>query len=360
MKIKKSLCRLLVAAFLLLGGCGRREEEIAYTVYYVNTEGTRLMEVEYQPTAQTFEVLLEELMGKLASPSGGYASALSKEVSYNGFERGIDALRIDFSGEYYDLSNTEEILCRAAVVKTVTQIPGVTKVMITVEKEQLKDGDGKEIPAMDANTFIDTREGGINSYLYTTMKLYFPCSDGKMLEEEQRELHYSSNMALERVVVEQLLKGPESSGLKKAFSDSVKIQNIYTQNGICNINFDAEFNKTSSEYSVEPETALYAVVNSLCATCDTITGVRFEINGENDVMFRDKVSLNRVFEMDLSRTVSKKQQAETGLQEEIKEVSPADAMQETEAEDGIQTENEIQELPSGTTVVGVDPSLTEG
>ena len=105
-------------------------------------------------------------------------SALQGNVSVEGYERGIDALRIDFSKEYYDLGNTEEVLLRAAVVKTFSQIPGVTKVMITVEKEQLCDAQGQPVPAMDADSFIDTKEGGINSYLYAKLALYFSNEDG--------------------------------------------------------------------------------------------------------------------------------------------------------------------------------------
>lgn len=211
---KKGKFLLLLVMIFLLTGCGKApQEESGYTVYYVDTAGTRLMESNYVPSAQTFDELMDELIEMMQQPpTTGFVSALQGNVSVEGYERGIDALRIDFSKEYYDLGNTEEVLLRAAVVKTFSQIPGVTKVMITVEKEQLCDAQGQPVPAMDADSFIDTKEGGINSYLYAKLALYFSNEDGTQLVREARNLHYSSNMVLERVVIEQLIEGPSEGG----------------------------------------------------------------------------------------------------------------------------------------------------
>ena len=100
------LCSLLIM-MLLLTGCGLQKNEEYYTVYYTNVSGTRLMEVGYEPVAQNFDEMMKELIGQLASAPNNYFSALPAEVKYKGYERGIDALRIDFSKEYYNLSNTE-------------------------------------------------------------------------------------------------------------------------------------------------------------------------------------------------------------------------------------------------------------
>lgn len=289
------LLLMLMAAWL--SGCGREEEkaESGYKIYYVSTTGTRLVEVSYEPAAQTFEEMMTELMGQMAEAPTGYVSALAGGVTYNGYERGIDALRVDFSQEYYSLNNIEEVLLRAAVIKTVSQISGVTKVMITVNGTQLTDGDGQPVGALDANSFIDTQEGGINSYLSATLVLYFADSAGESLVQEHRNMQYSSNMVLERLVVEQLIEGPDDSSGKAIFTKNVSIQNLYVQDGICTINLDAEANKSPSEPAFSPELVLQAVTDSIFATCDSVTGVKFEINGDSDVLFRDTVDLNQIF-----------------------------------------------------------------
>ncbi|MDY3250370.1 MAG: GerMN domain-containing protein [Candidatus Choladocola sp.] len=349
MKIKKHLFLLVLAAAILLCSCGSKQtEEKGYTVYYVNAEGTRLMESTYTPAAETFDEMMEELLNQLAQAPAGYVSALPESVKVNGYERGIDALRIDFSKEYYDLSNTTEVLLRAAVVKTFCQIPGVMKVMITVEKEQLKDAEGEPVPPMDAVSFIDTKEGGINSYLYATLCLYYSGSSGSRLVKEMRNLHYSSNMVLERVVVEQLIEGPENTQLRAVLDKNVRILNIYSQDGVCTINFNEDFNTAPSDNPPDPEVCLYAIVNSICETCDNIEGVKFEIDGESDVKFRGKVDLGQVFTPNTAYVETEEMQTE-GDTEETEPITEKSIQSES------QPESEIQ----GNPIVGVDPSLTE-
>ena len=46
------------------------------------------------------------------------------------------------------------------------------------------------------------------------------------------------------------------------------------------------------------ETALYAIVNSICDTCD-VEAVRIRIEGSGNALFRDEIPLAQVFEMDI-------------------------------------------------------------
>lgn len=338
MKKKWKLCLLFLAMLAVLTGCEQKPTaEKGYTVYCVSSTGTKLVENSYSPAAQTFDEMLEELIGQLRSAPAGYSSVLPQEIKFNGYERGIDALRVDFSSEYYNLTNTEEVLLRAAVVKTVCQIPGVTKVMITVDGQQLQDREGKEIPAMDANTFIDTREDGINSYQYATLVLYFADKEGEKNVQEMRNLHYSSNMVLERVVVEELIKGPEDSSLKAILSSDVRIQNIYTQNGVCTITLSEEAQKNPNESAMDAQTVLYAIVNSICETCDDISGVKFEISGNSDGKFRGEVDLNQIFMLNPAVIAADPEQMQLETQEAVS----------------------TEKAKSGNTIAGVDPTKGE-
>lgn len=205
------------------------------------------------PVAATFDELMAELLDKLKQPPSGEASALKSGVTVEGYERGIDVLRIDFSQSYYDLSNTDEVLLRAAIVKTFSQIPGVAKVMITVGSEQLRDAEGQPVPAMDASSFIDTKEGGINSYLYAKLSLYFPDASGKKAGAGDARPALFQQYGTERVIIEQLIAGSEEKGRQAIFSDEVKIQNMYIKNGVCTVSFDAEANRTPTDSTVTPE-----------------------------------------------------------------------------------------------------------
>lgn len=361
-----------MAVVCVLTGCSSQEEKKGYTVYYVNSEGTKLTETSYNPTAETFDEMMEELLGQLLQAPSGSVSALPSGITVNGYERGIDALRIDFSKEYYEMGNIQEVLLRAAVIKTISQIPGVTKIMITVEGQQLVDQDGDLVPAMDAASFIDTKEGGINSYQYATLTFYFADKAGEKLVSETREVHYSSNMVLERVVLEQLIKGPEQSGAKAVIPGDAKLITLNVNDGICTVNFDSEFNKAPSESSVKPETAIYAIVNSICGACEGITGVKFEINGENDLLFRDTVDLAQTFLPQMQLVETEASEVSTSAKADTTEAATEVQVQadtETVVE-GTETVNEgsddaasepesssEQEVSAGTTAVGVDPLM---
>ncbi|MCD7746509.1 MAG: GerMN domain-containing protein [Lachnospiraceae bacterium] len=339
MSAKRGLTALFaaVAMLLLVGGCGRQEQSSSYTIYYVNVSGTSLYEVSYVPSAETFDEMVTELIGKMeeTATDAGYISAIPETVEFQGYERGIDALRLDFSGEYYDLSNTEEVLLRAAVVKTICQIPGVTKIMITVDSEQLVDANGEAIAAMDAESFIDTKDGGINSYQTASLVLYFPNQDGTELKKEVRNVDYSSNMVLERVIVEQLIAGSEYSDRRAIFASSVEILDVSTKNGICTIDFSEEFNQTPSENAGSAEAALYAIVDSICETSDSVDGVKFTVEGSSNVLFRDEIDLGSVFILNQSII-------ETETLESDTEISAADrlAVDTTDLEDSSAPESE--------------------
>lgn len=337
MNRKKILIGLLLVVMLVVTGCKNQEQKKGYTVYYVNQEHTKLTEASYEPSAETFDEMMKELFGQLMQAPNGSVSAVPDDVSVKGYERSIDALRIDFSKEYYEMDHITEVLLRAAVIKTISQIPGVSKIMITVDGEQLVDQDGDLVPAMDAASFIDTKEGGINSYQYANLTFYFSDQTGEKLSEEAREVHYSSNMILARVVIEQIIKGPEQTDLKAVVPADTKIVSLNVNEGICTVNFDAEFNKEPSETAVKPETAIYAIVNSVCGTCEDITGMRFEINGENDLLFRDMVDLTQTFEPQM-QLIETEPSSEAAFQEET-EVTSMDSEE------------------SGNPAVGVDPLM---
>ncbi len=296
---KKSIFFPAALVLLLLCGCSRDEKETEYEVYYKNTAGTSIYAESYSPAAETFDDLMTELLTQFAEnpESSAYVSALPESVQILGYKRGIDALRIDFSEDYYDLDNIDEVLLRAALVKTIAQIPGVSQIMITVDSEQLLDAEGKPVPAMDEDSFIDTREGGINSYQYAELTLYFPDSDGTKLLEETRNVHYSSNMVLERVIAEQLVSGPEDSGRSPVLSSSAEVLDVSVRDEVCTVDFNEDFVQKPAEANSSAELALYAVVNSICGTADNVSGVRFTVDEEEDALFWGEISLDQTFYM---------------------------------------------------------------
>ena len=323
---RKYLIAFLLLA-LLLSGCSKSEkakESKSYTIYYTNLAGTRLEEKSYTPTADRFDGILTELLDQFANP--GYSdvvSAMPLGVSINGYTMGVDDLQVDFNASYLGLSNVQEILLRSALVKTLVQLPGIARVRITVDGQPLKDSDGREVSAMNEESFIDSRGEGINSYHYVTLDLYFSNAAGDKVVKEMRNVFYSSNLIIEKVIVEQIIRGPANEKLLAVADPSVLVKSVKISKNVCVIDLDSRFNNEPGSASVKPETCLYAFVNAICDACD-VEGVKFKIDGESNVRFRGKVNLDRVFQRNADIIEA------TGVTEPLAEIFLDDRGAETE------------------------------
>ena len=67
----------------------------------------------------------------------------------------------------------------------------------------------------------------------------------------------------------------------------VKLLNVSVSENVCYVNFDSNL--------LIP---IYSIVNSLCAI-SSVNKVQLTVNGSSDVMFRDVISLNTLFERNL-------------------------------------------------------------
>ena len=96
--------------------------------------------------------------------------------------------------------------------------------------------------------------------------------------------------------MEQLIEGPHTEGLYATLPPETKILNISVNDSVCYINFDQAF--LNNSLNVKEYIPIYSVVNSLAET-GSVSRVQFAVNGSQDVMFKDIVSLKTLFEQNL-------------------------------------------------------------
>ena len=193
-------------------------------------------------------------------------------------------LQIDVDAAYKELPHITEILVRAAVVRTLTQLPEVSLVMITVEGSQLLDRKENAVGWMNAEQFIDNDGNEINTYEEARVRLYFADESCTKLIADQliaadREKHYSTNTPLERFVVEELIAGPSGriEGLYPSINPGTKVVSVMTKDGICYVNLDETFLAVVN--NVSTDVSVYAIVNSL-VELSSVNKVQILINGE--------------------------------------------------------------------------------
>lgn len=295
-------CAVVLAAILLLSACGREEQSqvgTAYKIYYVNNDETRIIDQQYVTETTDTEDLFEELTGQLQKKSEKmeYQSPLAEEFSILGHGLDSGLLTVDFDEKYKELWGTREILIRAAIVRTLVQIPGVERITFTVAGEPLVDGNGVAVGIMTADTFIENAGNEINAYEKVDLRLYFANEAGNLLvEENQRNVVYSSNIAMEKLVVEKLIEGPKAEGSYPTINPATKIVSVTVKDGICYVNFDEAF--LSQPYNAASDVTIYSITNSL-VELPNVNKVQISVNGETNISYRENMSLNNVFERNL-------------------------------------------------------------
>ena len=302
MKKVSILCGCILHLVLLCVACGNQEQPAngkSYIVYYVNNEETKTLTREYFSETEDAAMLLEELLGQLALvPSKfEYEAPLANGFELVGYTLDNGQLTMNFDESYKTMDTVKEVLTRAAIVRTVTQIPGVDYVAFTVQGEMLADSGGNAVGTMSADLFIDNAGNEINAYEKVNLHLYFANEDGNgLVEENRRNVVYSSNIALEKLVVEQIIEGPASEGAYPTVNPSTKIVSVTIKDGTCYVNLDEAF--LTQTYSTSAEVTIYSITNSL-VELSNVNKVQISINGATDVLYREKINLSDVFERNL-------------------------------------------------------------
>lgn len=286
----KKVWIMLLAAWCLLGLTSCRQEasenENVYQIYYISNSETKVEIHEHEMIADSRREQLNELIECLSAMPEKleYKAPLAMGFQVLSVELKEGRVMLDVDGAYMDMPATTEVLVRAALVNTLTQIPDVDYVGITVEGGQLFDNAGDLVGLMNAEQFIHNDGNEINTYELTRVKLYFANESGDKLIAAYREKHYSTNTPLERFVLEELIAGPSGQvdGIYPSINPETKIMSIMTKDGICYVNLDASFLTVVN--NVSTEVAIYSIVNSL-VELNNINKVQILINGEVPASF---------------------------------------------------------------------------
>ncbi len=301
MKRKWMLLCLLLAllAAVACGGGEQADKSMVYNIYVLNKEETRIYSREYVAENTEQEALIEELLEQLLAPAEKleYRAPLSGNFELLDYTVEEKQLILNFDEQYKGLPTTTEVLARAAVVRTMTQIKGIDFVSFQIRSAPLADAAGNVVGIMSADMFIDNAESEINSAEKVRVRLYFANEAGDKLIETNRTLVYNSttNVSMERLVVEQLIAGPSDQVRDKVYptiNPETKIISVTVRDGTCYVNLNENF--LTQIYSVTSDVTIYSIANSL-AELSNINKVQIAINGDSNVMFRENTSLAVTF-----------------------------------------------------------------
>lgn len=304
MKGKRSLILFLLLTLSVISMCacrqkGKQEQGDLYKIYYVNHEETAIFAGEYRTETTDTDALLEELITQLGTVPEKLEYKVPLSGSFHLLDYSIteDQLTLNFDEGYLTQSVTTEVLVRAAIVRTLTQIDGIRYVSFQVRTEPLKDASGSVIGVMNADMFIDNAGNEINTYEKAKLTLYLANETGDGLKKVTRTVVYSSNISVERLVVEQLIAGPEEGDQAyPTINPDTRIVSVNVKDGICYVNLDNSF--LTQIYNVNSEVTIYSLTNSL-AELSNVNKVQISINGDTNISYKENVNLSTVFERNL-------------------------------------------------------------
>ena len=295
--MRKWLWILLLAVPLLMAGCRKQQQvdESGYRIWYINQNETCLKYENKELQSKNEEGLLREMMEVMReTPTDDELKpVIPEDVTLLDFDFEHNQLYLDFSPEYKKMPKVYEVLCRAAIVRTMGQIDGVEYVDFQVNGEPLTDLEGKEIGLMNEDQFIENAGEEINAYKTADLTLYFSNKAGDKLVGQRVAMEYNSNISLEKLIVEQLIAGPPFEGAYPTIPSETKLLNISIKDNICYVTLDEGFLGTG--YNVIESIPVYSIVNSLIENTDA-QKVQISINGETNRMFRESINFDTIFE----------------------------------------------------------------
>lgn len=280
---------LVAIALLLFGGCGKEPQSAVWEgdifVYYLDEEETSVISTGYTPSASEGEELVRELLSYMRTPAkDAYVAAVPETVAMPEITIGSNGLvTLAFDETYHTVSGVREVLMRAAVVKTVCQVPNVDTVEFYVAGQPLMGAQNMPVGIMKSEDFIDTTGAETNYYQYLHTTVYYANETGDGLLASNLKIPYDSSETEEEIVLRQLITGPVEEGMYPVLAEDVTVLHVSTKDGICTVDFNKKFLDKLS--TVTEEVVLYAVVNSL-AELPGIYKVQFLVDGAQKKLYQ--------------------------------------------------------------------------
>lgn len=216
------------------------------------------------------EALMKELLKGPADPT--LKSPFPAGTGVNYVERKGTEIHVDLTPVYGTLSGVDLSLADYAIALTLTRLPDVARVRITVAGSDL-DYRGRQV-FLTRDVLLAPKEDVVDT---VTARLYFPDEEGTLVPEE-RVLNLYEGDTQVSVVVRTLENGPESKELRPALPEGFKVRKLWLEEGVCYVSLSSALLEGQPEPAAL-ETAVASLRRSLLSL-EAVDSVRFLVDGE--------------------------------------------------------------------------------
>ncbi len=286
---------ILIISLVFLFKNNKLAEDESINVYYLDNTSNTLV-YEKKQLLQNNELELEEILDSMKEQPKTLSNATSVVpedltiLSYEYLEN--NTLKVNFSSEYKNMDETEEILFRSAFVWTVTELDNIENVNIYVEDEPIQKGDGTDMGDLNRENVVLNPTISPENTEEREVILYFADEEELELVKEVRTIEFKQSQSIETNIVEQLIQGPEEEGHYRTIPEETKIRNIKTEGGICYVDLSSEFVTKNTGGSSAEYFAIYSIVNSL-TELEEVNKVQFLIEGEKVGVYKSSLDISK-------------------------------------------------------------------
>jgi len=214
-------------------------------------------------------------------------------------DRGIRYFEVYLSPDYWNVSPVDEVIFRSAVVWTFTELDWINNVVFFVDNMPLARLDGASIGLMNRDNVLISPHITTEQVVRRTVDLYFSNTLLTGLVVERRMIEIPSNLTVEHVVLNELMRGPTTPGLIPLIPPETVIYDVYTESltMTCYVDLNIAFDSRLTPVTQTRQLAVYSMVNSLISISGADIGsVQFLINGERVTGRGVDFDLSQVFE----------------------------------------------------------------
>lgn len=298
---KHMVIHLLLLLTILLTACSGNNGQIDSDfnkIYYIDSKSSAIVSEDYTITSKTTQEMIDELLNMLTEPPKNvvYKNGIPDNVSIKSTSITNEGrLTINFDSNYSSLVGISEVLCRATIVKTLSQIKDVEYIEFYVNDQPLMDSNGVVVGLMTTEDFIESIESNTNYQA----SLYFANRKGNGLIEYSTSINYTGTGSIEELVIKQLINGPTVIGMYATIPEGTTLLNVSTKEGVCSVDFNESFLEKIPDIS--NEVAIYSIVNTLVELPNrNISKVQFLINGKVVSTYRENFPFDEFFERNLT------------------------------------------------------------
>lgn len=308
MKNKKRTAAVLLIIFLViiasvLAVCNTDKAEtsgginMGVDIYYAQKGDSRLVSENREiDGVSVYGMALSALEKMREMPKNeNLVSAIPSSVAVTGISVSQKNINVDLSDDYLSLSAGQEMMCRSAIVWTLTGLYFVDGVSISVSGNPIKKTNGEDIGIMTRENLIINAE--IDPEPTNSSKkivLYFTDSSAQKLVKEERRIEVNTNDSIEKYVMEALIAGPQEQGHLPTVPSETKIRDIKTADGICYVDLSEDFVTKHSGTEQGELLTIYSIVDTL-TQLPNIEKVQFLIEGEKRNEFKGNIEFDKPF-----------------------------------------------------------------